>query len=82
MDNTSDSLRETNETSKFGFNVGDLVEIISGGPFCGQIQKVVGFTSIFAICSVSGPSGEPDCEWWFEPNELKHFQKNINPSLN
>ena len=74
MKPASDPLKTLDIESRFGFTKEDLVKIISKGAFHGQIQKVIGFTETFVITTVSGPTGEPDSGWWFEPGELEHYQ--------
>ena len=66
----SDPLRKIDVESSFGFKRDDTIRIISEGVFHGQLQTVIGFTEIFIITTVSGPPGEPDSSWWFEPQEL------------
>ena len=56
---------------KFGFHVGQDVEIIAPGAFNGQQTQVVEFTDTQVVVTVSGPPGEPDSEWPFDPQELK-----------
>jgi hypothetical protein len=56
---------------KFGFHVGQDVEIIAPGAFNGQQTHIVEFTDTDVVMTVSGPPGEPDSEWPFNPQELK-----------
>ncbi len=71
-----DDLRVIEEEKKFGYTLGQEVMIVEEGPFFSQIQTVTAFTKKLVIVTVSGPSGEPDSEWWFEPNQIQ----NINPT--
>lgn len=65
---------EATREKKFGFCVGQSVEIVSqnpGNPFNGQQTEVIGFLDAEVIVTVSGPPGEPDSEWPFTPSELR-----------
>lgn len=77
MNDSSSSFENVpSETSKFGFKIDDEVLIKKEGVFFGQIQQVVGFTKNCVIVSVSGPRGEPDSSWWFEPKDIKKRTQN------
>src|SRR3989344_9330439 len=56
---------------KFGFHVGQDVEIISTEAFNGQQTQVVEFTDTEVVVTVFGPPGEPTSEWLFGPEELR-----------
>ena len=75
MSSLEDRLCETDEESKFGYELGQEVMIIKEGPFFGQIQEVVGFTKVAVIVTVSGPRWESDSEWWFSPEQIQKIQR-------
>lgn len=62
---------EEMQQRKFGFYIGQNVEIISLGAFNGQQTKVVEFTDTEIVVTVFGPPGEPESEWPFSPEELR-----------
>lgn len=61
----------SDENERYGFYLGQPVEIISESVFKGQQTFITGFTDTGVELIVSGPAGEPDSEWELDAADLR-----------
>jgi len=68
---TIEDVKEANDTEKFGYRIGQIVEIIDDGYWFGWRAEITSFNKGSVEVTVHGPSGEPPDGATFFPDELQ-----------